>query len=624
MTHEGMLQITAEADAEIRHCLEPGKSKSFFLYAGAGSGKTRSLVSALKWIQEQRRKTLWTEGRRVAVITYTNAASDEIKRRIEYDPFITVSTIHSFAWDLISGFENDIRLWLKENLVKDLAELEAAHSKGRSGTKAAAAREYSIQSKRERLNNLNKIRRFVYSPAGDNRGRDALNHSEVICICSDLLRTKATLQHILLGRFPILFVDESQDTNRHFMDALLEVQAKHAGSFCLGLFGDTMQRIYTEGEIGLAQALPADWAKPAKLINYRCPKRVLRLINRIREEDDGQEQTTPTDAIEGVVRLFIASSEGTDKAAAESEAAKKMAEITHNPSWRRTFKTLILEHHMAAIRMGFSDLFEPLYAIDRYRTPLIEGTLPQLSILTSMVSPLLDALRKEDRFRVAAIVRKYSPILDPKTLKATEQQLGKLQEAREATDALFACFRDGAKPSIGEVLGVLFRTGLFELPPVLVAALEARELPSDAEDATAKSERDEELQAWDAVLRVSFEQVENYAHYIADTSPFATHQGVKGLEFPNVMVIIDDSGARGFMFDYEKLFGLKAKSDTDLKNEAQGIETAIDRTRRLMYVTCSRAKESLAIVSYCSDPSKLHDLVVSRGWFNDDEVETLT
>ena len=130
MTHEGMVQITAEADPEIRRCLESGTSKSFFLYAGAGSGKTRSLVSALKWIQEQRRKAMWTEGRRVAVITYTNAASDEIKRRIEYDPFITVSTIHSFAWELIGGFENDIRSWLKENLVEELSELVAFKVRG--------------------------------------------------------------------------------------------------------------------------------------------------------------------------------------------------------------------------------------------------------------------------------------------------------------------------------------------------------------------------------------------------------------------------------------------------------------------------------------------------------------
>lgn len=623
MTHEGMAQITGEADANIRRCLELGKPKSFFLYAGAGSGKTGSLVTALQWIQEHRRKTLWTEGRRVAVITYTNAASDEIKRRIKYDSFIAVSTIHSFAWELIGGFERDIRAWLRDNLTKELADLATAQSKGRAGTKAAVGREYSIRSKTERLNNLDKIRQFVYSPTGDNRGRDALGHSEVIGLSSDLLRTKPLLQHILIDRFPILFVDESQDTNRHFMDALLQVQAKHADTFCLGLFGDTMQRIYTDGKIGLADAIPGEWAKPAKLINYRCPKRVLRLINRIRQEEDGQEQIAPANAIEGIVRLFVAPSDGTDRRAAEAQVAKRMLEVTHSPSWPSTCKTLILEHHMAATRMGFSDLFEPLYAVDRYSTPLIEGRLPQLSVLTSMVSPLLDALRKGDRFGAAAVVRKYSPILDPKILKAAEQQLGKLAEARKATEALFACFKSGANPSIGEVLGILLRTGLFELPPVLVAALEAQESPSDEEDTTAKSER-EELQAWDVVLGVPFDQVEKYTRYTAETSPFDTHQGVKGLEFPNVMVIIDDSGARGFMFSYEKLFGLKAKSDTDRKNEAQGIETTLDRTRRLMYVTCSRAKESLAIVAYCSDPGQLQNFVVSQGWFDEHEVEKLT
>jgi DNA helicase-2/ATP-dependent DNA helicase PcrA len=621
MTHEDMIRVTAEADEEIRHCLEPGNPKSFFLYAGAGSGKTKALAAALKWIQSQQRNTLWTEGRRVAVITYTNAATDEVKRRIENDPFIAVSTIHSFAWELIGGFENDIRSWLRENLTKDLAELEFAQSRGRPGTKAAAGREYSIRSKTERLDNLKAVRRFVYSPTGDVRGRDALNHAEVIGISSDLLRRKPLLQQIVVDRFPILFVDESQDTNRHFMDALLELQAKHANSFCLGLFGDTMQRIYTEGKIGLAQAIPTEWAKPAKLINYRCPKRVLRLINRIRQDEDEHQQTAPLEAIEGIVRIFIASGEGTDRVTAEAQVAKRMIEITHNPAWQSTCKTLILEHHMAAVRMGFSDMFEPLYAVDRYSTPLIEGRLPQLSILTSIVSPLLDAMRKEDRFRIAAIVRKDSPILDPKLLKAAEQQHGKLEEARKATEALFGCFKDGASPSIGEVLGVLLKTGLFELPPELVAALKAQGHLSDAEDTT--SEAEEELRAWDSVLGVPFSQLENYARYIADTSPFGTHQGVKGLEFSNVQVIIDDSHARGFMFKYEKLFELNAKSETDRTNEAQGREAMADRTRRLLYVTCSRAMESLAIVAYCSDPDGLTKYVVSQGWFDKEEVEKL-
>ena len=90
------------------------------------------------------------------------------------------------------------------------------------------------------------------------------------------------------------------------------------------------------------------------------------------------------------------------------------------------------------------------------------------------------------------------------------------------------------------------------------------------------------------------------------------------------MVIVDDESSRGFLFSYEKLFGTKGKSETDLKNESQGIETTIDRTRRLFYVTCSRAKESLAVVAYCQDPQRVKQRVVAESWFEDSEVEFLT
>jgi DNA helicase II / ATP-dependent DNA helicase PcrA len=58
---------------------------------------------------------------------------------------------------------------------------------------------------------------------------------------------------------------------------------------------------------------------------------------------------------------------------------------------------------------------------------------------------------------------------------------------------------------------------------------------------------------------VPFSQVEDYARYISGASGFDTHQGVKGLEYPRVLVIIDDEDARGFMLSYEKLLGVKAK-----------------------------------------------------------------
>ncbi|MGG4198501.1 hypothetical protein [Peribacillus frigoritolerans] len=102
-----------------------------------------------------------------------------------------------------------------------------------------------------------------------------------------------------------------------------------------------------------------------------------------------------------------------------------------------------------------------------------------------------------------------------------------------------------------------------------------------------------------------------------------THQGVKGLEFPRVMVIIDDDEARGFLFSYEKLFGVKEKTKSDLKNENEGKDTSIDRTRRLFYVTCSRAEESLAIIAYSTEPELVRKQVIEEGWFEESEVEII-
>ena len=71
------------------------------------------------------------------------------------------------------------------------------------------------------------------------------------------------------------------------------------------------------------------------------------------------------------------------------------------------------------------------------------------------------------------------------------------------------------------------------------------------------------------MLATPFGQIEAYDRYVSGRSPFGTHQGVKGLEFPRVMVVISDDEARGFLFNYDKLFGLKEKSAADLKREAK-------------------------------------------------------
>ena len=62
-------------DEEIANCLDPNAPKSFFLYAGAGSGKTRSLAKALVAFRKQYGEKFHKSVQKIAIITYTRAVS---------------------------------------------------------------------------------------------------------------------------------------------------------------------------------------------------------------------------------------------------------------------------------------------------------------------------------------------------------------------------------------------------------------------------------------------------------------------------------------------------------------------------------------------------------------------
>lgn len=625
--------VDAEADATILACLDLAAPKSFFLYAGAGSGKTRSLVEAIRTVCDKQGRQLSLSGRQIGVITYTNAACDEIKQRLEFDPRVEVSTIHAFAWALIGGYDADIREWLATHLLEEIAELEAAQAKGRAGSKAASDRARSIESKRRRHASLNEIIRFVYSPTGDNRTRDALNHAEVISMTAQFLRTKSGLRRLLIARFPVLLIDESQDTSRRLMEALLDVQTAHKDSFSLGLFGDTMQRIYAEGMEKLAEAIPSEWARPRKIMNHRCPKRVIRLINQIRAEDDKQEQRPREDAADGVVRIFLAPEPSITPSQIEAAAATRMAEITGDALWSAgdaEIKTLALEHLMSARRFGFEAFFEPLYNHERMRTGLLDGSARGVGFFTRELLPLAEALAADNKFAITATLRKTSPLLDRDRLaEAGLNQRDVLIEAKSACDRLHQMLHIGDSPALRDVLGLVAETGLFTIPDVLAPFAKPDDPVADEqtpEEADAQAAEDiedakSETGAWRLALDAPFEQISKYDRYVRGVSRFDTHQGVKGLEFQRVMVVISDEEARGFMFSYGKLMGIKEKTKTDHDNEAAGKETSLDRTRRLFYVTCSRAERSLAIVYYSSNPVAVRDGLIARNWFDADEIE---
>lgn len=623
--------VKDEADREIEQCLDRPKPTSFFLFAGAGSGKTGSLVSALKHILETRARQLRIANQKVAVITYTVAASEEIIERIQFDPLVEVATIHSFVWTLIKGFDADIKVWVRANLQAEIADLQAQQAKGRPG-KASDARAKSIASKQKRLGSLAAVRRFTYNPTGENRGRDALNHAEVVKLGAEFLTNRPLMRSLLVTKYPILFIDESQDTTRLLIEAFLHVEELETKRFRLGLFGDMMQRIYADGKQDLGRNLPAEWVTPAKVVNYRCPRRVVDLINRIRASVDSQKQEPRSDAIDGTVRLFLIPGSSSDKATIEARARYCMAAATSDDAWKEVsaVKTLILEHRMAANRLGFLKLFTALYEADSLRTSLLDGSLAGLQVFARQVLPLIRYAKAPDAFAVASIVRQSSPLLSAESLKAlTDNQPEQLKKTRDAVDQLVRLFGNGNGPTFGDVLRCIQDTSLFEVPEALrpfATRKSTHESPADPSESSWAPDDDygdPVLDAWAAFLDAPFSEIEPYLEYVEGRAPFDTHQGIKGREFPRVLVVIDDADAKGFMFSYEKLFGAKPRSRTDIENEQEGKDSTIDRTRRLFYVTCSRAMSSLAIVAYTSSPAAVKRQLVQQGWFSEGEIETL-
>jgi DNA helicase II / ATP-dependent DNA helicase PcrA len=238
------------------------------------------------------------------------------------------------------------------------------------------------------------------------------------------------------------------------------------------------------------------------------------------------------------------------------------------------------------------------------------------------------AVVRKDDFAVAALVRKVSPLVSRSALKATANgnQISHVAAAQRAVDALMELWSNGRQPALMEVLKSVGVSRLFEIPESL-QAIAAR---SEAEQATAPldsttpvvrdADGDPVLDGWDKALRAPFSQIEPYAAYVSGKAPFGTHQGIKGLEFPRVLVVMDDETQRGFLFSYEKLFGAKPKSKTDLEHEEEGTDSSLDRTRRLLYVTSSRAEKSLALVAYTGDPQKVRAHVLKERWFEESEV----
>ncbi len=619
------------ADVELRNCLSAARKRCFVMVAGAGSGKTTSLIKALSSIIELHGPELLKRRQRVACITYTEIAAEEIWVDVGNHPLVHVSTIHSFMWMIIRPFQQDIRTWVAARIDEKLEELhtKAENFGPRVQQRTRDKNQRDIERYETERARIAEVKSFTYG-TGSDYPRGVLGHDDIIRISTQLLAERRLFRSLLAQQFPFLFVDESQDTTEPVVLALKSVAAQMVGQFCLGFFGDPMQRIYVTG-IGKIP-FENDWVMITKPENFRCPASVLAVANAIRRDDDklsqirGRVRTAEAgeQPVIGTARMFILPADNhRDERVATVRAW--IAKANEDDIWNTgPVKVLVIVHRMAARRLGFGRLYAALNdnAPSAFKDGFIDATAWPIRPFHQFALRLADAMAHNHEFEAMTLLRKASPLLDRNSMPKSGVS-ATLAKLRTASVELSSMLATGSQATTRQVLEHIRDHQLMTLDPRILSYLDiGAAKPADDNAQNGEGEEDREMGAMDRFLACPAVEFWGYCAYIAEQSPFSTQQGIKGAEFERVLVIADDDEGTHNQFSYDKYFGIKPLSDRDQSNLAEGKETQVERTRRLFYVCCTRAMTDLAVILFTADLAGAEQAVRSMDLFPADQIFT--
>lgn len=256
------------------------------IYAGPGAGKTHFLVENVKNIITNNDAIAKSKSRKMLCITYTNAAVDEIRKRLErYIDYVEAYTIHGFIIehiikpfqrDLIDIMKSDFNISVSEkgkitsqieglgilhgidkeeifNYIKRtnpgkfdtdefnyskkiMSDVEVDNNKFLSSISTG---EFSYELKAS--NKINKehivpIKQYIWSVVRK------LTHDEILYFGYRILEKNPTALYAMRVKFPFIFIDEFQDTNP--LQTLI-VKLIGQKSSKIIVIGDIAQSIYS-------------------------------------------------------------------------------------------------------------------------------------------------------------------------------------------------------------------------------------------------------------------------------------------------------------------------------------------------------------------------------------------
>lgn len=553
----------AAAWEALKGCLDDGSS--FVFEAGAGAGKTYSLMAALRYILKDRTRELQRAQQQVACVTYTNVAREMIIAQTDGHPVIYCDTIHAFAWMLVSPFQKRLRELVRAlpGWADRVEELDAAN---------ITAVGYALG------------RRSIEDATAN------LHHDDIFPVFIDLMQS-AKFRNAVASRFPIILVDEYQDTNAELIACIKDqfIGKPHAPQ--LGFFGDHWQKIYGDG----CGSITHDALKRIdKKANFRSSKAIVDILNLIRPE---LAQAVEDPDAPGEVHVFHTNGWGGDRlrknhwqgdlpAPEAAQALKNVRVELESVGWdfAGDTKVLMLTHRALATEMGYSSMRTVFAFNDSFTRKANEV----IAYFHEHLEPAARAYLAKRFGRMFVAIDAERPVMNGPADKAKwAKAMRRLCELRETG-------------TVGEVIQYLSSTDL----PILSDAVVRQERA--LEDALAVGEpltgRVKELHA---LHEVPYQEIIALCDYLDGHSPFETKHGVKGDQFENVLVVL----GRGWN-DYNFNLYLKMVRNPDLI----GIRAAdYERYRNLFYVAVSRPKRRLALVfTHLLEPDAMATL--SR-WF---------
>ncbi|MHB8503631.1 MAG: UvrD-helicase domain-containing protein [Candidatus Acidiferrales bacterium] len=549
------------------------ENKSFLVEAGAGAGKTHSLISALKYLITDQGPGRIRRHQKVACLTYTNAAKDEIQSRTDRHPLIYCDTIHAFCWATIKDNQSQ--------LAKELPRLDPWPEKLlESGGIGGRRIEYSLGHRR--------VTEELVS----------IHHSDVLALFVALMKFEK-FRALLASRFPVLLIDEYQDTDISIAEALKTYFLGKDKSPLIGFFGDHWQMIY-RGVCGRIEHPALEVIK--KEANFRSVGAVVDALNKMRPE---LIQHIVDPLAEGSAAVYHSNDWHGQRrtephwkddlpATAAHNYLKALVEQLSSQGWdfsSQKTKILMLTHNVLAEEQGYRSLA----AAFPYHDSFINKEDPHIKFFVDTLEPACTAFENKRYGEMFAAFGGKNPGLHSHAEKL--QWINDMEGLLEIRN----------KGSVGEVVDYLEQTQHLSIPdPVERRERELSRLGPEPAFEDAPS-----LESLHKLRAVPYREVVVLKHFLDDKTPFSTKHGVKGLEFENVLVVL----GRGWnLYNFNQMLEWAPdKFPPDRRD-------TFERNRNLFYVACSRPKTRLALLF----TQKLSDkaLVTLGSWFGKGAVHS--